>query len=461
VIRTTMTKLTAALTAIWTLAGAGAGQAAETATAAVTAPAAKSDPAPVSDGDTTVGALQGMQILVKRVPGADFVAANLYVKGGARNWTTDNAGVEALALLTAAGGGTEALAKEAFGRRLAHLGSELSAETREDYSVLRLKSLKASWDDSFPLLTDVFLHPALPASEIELQRQRELSMLKHEEDVPDLRLHVLLHQLLYQNHPYQNRAIGTQLTMGKLDAAQLRAHLAKLRETGRLLLVVVGDVDPEHVLAQVKQAFGGLPRGGYRDQPLAAPALAGSRFNAVERKLPTNYIQGAFAGPGWRDPEFAAALVAMRALQFREFVEVRTKRNLSYAPNAGFGTAGAIPWGNLYVTAVDPTTTWRVMLDEAGKLAREPLPAEELAGNKSVFLSNFLMSSETTDGLANLVGNMQLYAGDWRGVRTLPERIRAVSAADVQAFAKKYMHKLQTVYLGDPSKVDKKLFDSM
>jgi zinc protease len=436
----------------------GSAGAAETSAAT---PAATSDAAPVVDGDTTVASMQGMQILVKRLPGADFVAANLYVKGGARNWTKDDAGVEALALLTAAGGGTEQLAKDAFGRRLAQLGSELSAETREDFSVLRLKALQKNWDASFALLTDVFLHPALPAAEIELQRQRELSILKHEEDVPDMRLDVLAHQLRYQNHPYQNRAIGTQLTMSKLDAAQLRAHLGKLRETGRLLLVVVGDVDGAHVLAQVKQSFATLPRGSFKDQLPAPPVLAGARFNAVERKLPTNYILGSFAVPSWRDPDFAAGLVAMRVLGYREFLEVRTKRNLSYAPSARMDAAGAIPWGTLYVTAVDPTVTWGVMLDEAAKLASTPLPATELEGNKSVYLSGFLMASETTDGQANLLGQMQLYAGDWRAVRTLPARIRAVSAADVQAFAKKRLHGLQTVYLGDPSKIDKKLFNSL
>jgi hypothetical protein len=31
----------------------------------------------------------------------------------------------------------------------------------------------------------------------------------------------------------------------------------------------------------------------------------------------------------------------------------------------------------------------------------------------------------------------------------------------VQAFAKKYIHNLQTAYLGDPSKIDKTLFEGL
>jgi predicted Zn-dependent peptidase len=151
----------------------------------------------------------------------------------------------------------------------------------------------------------------------------------------------------------------------------------------------------------------------------------------------------------------------MTALGYREFVEVRTKRNLSYAPAARFSVDQGYPLGTLYVTAVDPQTTWTIMLDEARKLSAQPIGDAELAGTKATFLTSFLMANETTTGQANFLGNCQLFAGDWRAVRKLPEKIRAVTSADVQSFAKQYLHSLQTTYLGDPAKLDKKLFESL
>ena len=436
---------------------------AATTTTATTARAAEdiADVAPLADGDVTTATIHGMQIIVKRVPHAEFVAGQLYVRGGARNWSAADAGVERLALTVAATGGTESLPKEAFVRRLAKLGTELVATSTEDYGVLRMKSLRDHWDDSFALLADAFLHPALPASEIELQRQRQLAELKHEEDVPDLRLGVMAHALVYKGHPYEHRAVGTLATVATLDGGKLRAHLAKLRESGRLVLVVVGDVDAAHVIDASRAAFGALPRGAWRDAPLPKLVVTAPRLVVADKKLATNYILSYFLGPSWRDPDFATALVAMDALQFREFLEVRTKRNLSYAPSAGFNRRSAVPWGLFYVTAVDPKTTMRVMLDEARRLAAEPMKDDELAGNKSVFLSSFLMNAETTDGQASLLAAMQLYTGDWRNARKLPDRIRAVSVADVQAFAKKYIHNLQTAYLGDASKIDKSTFEGL
>jgi zinc protease len=419
------------------------------------------DPPRTTDGDVTVGWVHGMQILVKRVPNAEWVAGQLYIRGGARNWTKQDAGVERLALAASLAGGTETLEKAAFSHRLAKLGAALMTESNEDFSMLQAKSLRAQWDETFALLADAFLHPALPPSEIELQRQRQLAELKHEEDVPDMQLNVLAHRLMFENHPYQQRAIGTPETVAKLDAPALRAHLAKLRETGRLVLVVVGDVDGGEVIERVRATLGGLPRGSWRATALPTLTLAGPRFNPIAKKLATNYIMSMFIGPGWHDSDFSTALVAMDVLQAREFLEVRTKRNLSYAPWAWLSAGSAVPTGALYVTAVDPKAAMTVMLDEAQRLAREPLLDSELAGNKSVFLSRYLMNGETMDGLAGQLARAQLFGGDWHLARTLPARIRAVSVGDVQAFAKRYIHKLQTVYVGDPSKMDRKLFDGL
>ena len=58
-----------------------------------------------------------MQILVKRIPHEKLVAAELFIRGGVRNWTAEKAGVERLALETAVAGGTEKLPKAEFSRQ--------------------------------------------------------------------------------------------------------------------------------------------------------------------------------------------------------------------------------------------------------------------------------------------------------------------------------------------------------
>jgi predicted Zn-dependent peptidase len=423
--------------------------------------AAAADPALETVGDVTSLYRNGLHILVKRDPGAEFVAGQLYVLGGVRNWDKKNAGVEKLAFATAVDGGTQRLNKEAFNARLAALGAGIGAETNEDFSEIRAKSLKSAWPETFGLLAETFVSPALPASELELQRARQLSALAHEQENPDGKLQLLAHQTLFKGHPYENRAAGTAETVAALRLADVQAQLAKLRDRARLLLVVVGDVDPAAVADSADKALAAVPRGSFVLKPLPAVQFSKAALISAEKKLPTNYITSLFVAPGWRSPDFASAMVALQVLNWREFEEVRTKRSLSYAPHAGLNPNRELPDGSLYVTATDPNATMKVMFAEAKRLQQEPVPDKELAGTKAVFLSGFLMRAESTDGQADILAHAQIFGGDFKLARGFPDKVRAVTAVDVQSFAKKSIGHLQTFVLGDPSKLDPALFGEL
>lgn len=423
--------------------------------AVVTQPApVPADPAPVTDGDVTDAWVGGIHVLVKRIPGAETVSTQLYIQGGVRNWGKADAGIEQLAISAAASGGTTKLDKDAFTKKLAELGSSLGAGADSEFSQLNSWSLLPAWEETFALQADAFLNPALPPSEIELQRMQLLGALKAEQSNPDAKLRLLAETGMYRGHPYANRAIGTIESVTALGREQLVAHLAKLRETSRLLLVVVGDLEAKRVLDVTRRLLGDLPRGTYRATEMPAWKSDKGEVTIVEQKLPTTYIQSVFPGPSPRDPEWPVAQVAMSALRARLFEEVRTKRNLSYAPGAWFRGASPVTNGGLYVTAVDPKTTMKVMLDEAKKLRDEPLPAKELEGTKAQLLTDTLMGRQAPSDQGYALAVAQLYAGDWRKERALLDMVKAVTAPQIQAWAKKSITRMKTFVIGDKSKID-------
>jgi len=419
------------------------------------------DKAPVTDGDVTDATINGVHVLVKRVPGAEVVATNLYIRGGARNWGKDNAGIESLALEVASSGGAGSLDKIAFARRLSELGSTIDTGTGFDWSAIRAKGLLKNFDPTLALVADVFLRPLMPDSAVELARAQALVGLQRENEQPDSRLNILVNQTLWAGQPYANRTVGTADTVKALTGAQLKAHLASLRQGSRLLLVVVGDVDPAHVVASVKQAFGTLERGAYVDTPLAAPKFTAPTLVTEQRTLPTNYLQGWFTLPAVASPDYAAARVTMDYLQDQLFEEVRTKRNLSYAPGAYYTMTQAGVIGAVSVSAVDPTTTYKVMQDELRREQSVLISPERLAAAKSTFLTGYINNAEATHGQPAMLASAQLQAGGVRYSRRFLDDVRAVTPAQVQAFAKKYYVNLQTIMLGDPAKLDPALGKSL
>lgn len=423
------------------------------------------DVGPTAEGDVTFATFQGAQLLVKRVPGAEMAAVQLYVRGGARNTGAEDAGLEMLALRAATTGGLtlggQALGKEQLGLLLAANGLTLDATTGRDWSTIAAKGPVGALQTALGLVTGALLAPALPEAEVELARQQQLRLLQQEEEDPDGRLRLLVNQAAWAGHPYEHRPEGTQASVAKLTRAQAAALLAKLRETTRLLLVVVADAEPAQVIASAKALLAAVPRGSWAPPPLPKPAFAAARLTGEARKIPTNYVQAVYTAPTITDPDYAAARVAIRVLSDRLFEEVRTKRNLSYSPHATFeeGEGGAL--GGLYVTAVDPTTTFKVMLGEVRKLYAIPLSEIDLAGARAQTRTGFAMASEATDGQARLLAQGALLAGDWRWAKGYLAQIDKVTAHEVMTFAKQHMQKLQVVILGDPAKLDHALATSL
>jgi zinc protease len=419
-----------------------------------------SDGQQVVDGDVTEFAIGGATVLVKRLPHQPVTSCQLFIRGGVRNWSATNAGVEKLALESAINGGIDGMSKPTFQGRLAALGTQLGAESGEDYALIGFKSLDRNFVESFKLMVAAFRFPQLPDGEIALQRQLMLSELRAEEENPDGLLSKLLHAQLYRGLPYAWRAEGTPATLASLTRQDLVQHLARLRETSRLVLIVVGNVDPGEVAQLARRAFGDLPRGRYVETRLQAPQPEASSADLIDRPLPTHYLIEAFPAPTWGDADLAVGVVAMNALREKLFEEVRTRRELSYAPSAGLSPRG-LGEGYLYVTAVDVAKTQGVMQEVVREYQAGRIDPERLEGDKRIFLTNFLMQSETTGGQGDLLAGAELIGGDWRLGRDLPARVKRVRAAEVAAFLSRYLRNLQIIMLGKTEGLNPRQFEGM
>jgi zinc protease len=419
------------------------------------------EPKLVVDGDVTEAQVSGMTILVKNVKGAELVTTELVVRGGARNWTAKNAGIEQLAFEVAATGGTTTLDRNAFARKLAGIGGTLSTSTGRAATTMVAKGPRAAFDDLFSLLTASFLNPAMKKDDIEVAREQQLAGITAQMDDPDARLQNLVRDVVWKKHPYANPAEGTVDSVKKLTTSQLTAHLQKLRETSRLLWVVVGDIDAAHVVDVVAKATAEMRAGSFVAKPVTAPVFKAATLFAEKRALPTNYIQAMGNAPKPGTASYAAAQAMNGHLWEKMFEEVRTKRNLSYAPGLRFDVSEAGAMQGIYVTAVDPATTLPVMFDVLKQAQTTPLTPDELAAAKAKARTGMLTSQQTTDAQAAALVSGVLFAGDWRMQRKLVDDIAKLTSADLQAYAKDYFGRMQMVVLGDPSKVTKALASSM
>jgi len=400
--------------------------------------------------------VNGLKVLLKRREGSLTVAAGLFIRGGSANINAQNAGIETL-MLSVATEASQNFPREKMRSELSRMGTVIGSSSNNDYSVLSLATTRMNFDRSWQIFSDVVLRPSFTNDDVKLVQERQVVSLSDDTDNPDVYLQKLQERVAYAGHPYLNSTNGTPETVAKLTPQDLRDFHQKLMETSRLLLVIVGDLNPTDVRSLVIASFGKLPRGNYVPKPVPQLAFDKSTVEVTPRELPTNYIQGLFTAPSLTSPDIYAMRIASSLLRDRVFEEVRVKRNLSYAPDAFLRTQAANV-GGLYVTAVEANTSIKVMLNEINRLQTEQVSRDDIQGVVAQYLTTYYLGQETNAAQAGELAQYELIGGGWRNSVDFLEKLLAVTPADVQRVSQKYMKNIRFVVLGNPKSVDSGVF---
>ena len=404
-------------------------------------------------------AANGLKTIHRRITGNEVVAVQIYFRGGARNISDKDAGVESL-LFEVASEGTKNFSKSEINRELARMGTVIDADTEYDFSVMMMRTVRRNFDRSWQLLADMILNPNCDEKEVALIKDQIISVLRQQNDSPESSVALLSNKLLYASHPYFNSPIGTVESVRALTSADVRAHHAKLLQTSRMLVVVVGNVTPEEVKRKVEGSFGKLPRGDYK--PEAPPIFAKAStpdFQIVERPVATNYIRGSFAAPPLESPDYAAFSITMNILQQLFFQEVRVKRNLTYGADATLLSNGANS-AFISVTTPKPNEAISVMFDQIDFMQRQVIRAEGLKAIISGFLTNYYTKLETNDAQAAKLAEYELLGGGWRRDQTWLDEVSRITPEDVNRVSKKYLRNFHFAVMGDKRQFDRDLFMS-
>jgi predicted Zn-dependent peptidase len=356
--------------------------------------------------------------------------------------------------------GSKKYPREKIRKEFSRTASSIGSGAGYDYSVMSFASTKENFQSSWDVFTDVIINPSFLPSDVELTRERLLTVLRDDEDTPDSFLDSLEQKLIYAKHPYEKNPRGKIQTISKLSATDLKAYHQKMFQTSRLLLIIVGnfsDTGISNLKQLLTNTIGKLPQGNYIKKPTLPINFTQPSIDITEKPLETNYIKGIFAAPNLADPDYYAMKVAITILQQNVYREVRDVRNLSYAPNAEMKNSAANT-ANIYVTTNEPNRAVVVMLDEIAKLKNEPVAKEELPEISSFFLTQYFVKNETNANQVTELAAFELLGKGWRESGTFLDSIRKVTPADIQRVSQKYMKNLRFVFIGDPNKVDKKVF---
>lgn len=403
-----------------------------------------------ADTGTVAYDVDGLRV-IHRHGGGDIVVANLYLLGGVRQVTPSNAGIELL-LLEAAEQGTRTYSRDRLRRTMAQLGTTISHSVGVDWSSVRMLATRATLDSTWRVLASRVMEPAFDSADVARVQRQLVQAVRQREDSPDAQVEFVADSFAFSGHPYAVAPAGTEASLSSLTLADLRRYHQTQVVKSRMLLVVVGNVTRDHIERLVRATLARLPAGNYRWSLPDTLPRRGAAVATINRSLPTNYILGLYPGPRADSPDYHALRIATAILSGQLFSEVRSRRNLTYAVDAPF-IERAVSAGGLYVTTVQPELTVEVMRRELLDLQTGMVDPRGLERLILQFSTQYFLDNESGAQQADFLARAELFFGDFRRADRFSEELRAITPADIQRAALRYMRDVQFVYVGNARQV--------
>jgi zinc protease len=248
---------------------------------------------------------------------------------------------------------------------------------------------------------------------------------------------------MFAGTPYAHDPLGTRPSFDATTAAALQDFYKKWYTPGNAILVIVGDVEPVATLAKVKQLYGDIANHPVPEHPAINLAPVKPESFTLDSNLP--YVLGfvAYRMPGTDSPDYAAAQIMADVLASQR-ADLYGMVPAGKALYAGFGLAEAYPKASVgYAEVALPAgADATVPINEARQIiegyALKGLPQDLFDAAKRSEIASAEFQRNSIPGLASVWSEALTAEG-----RNSPDddlqAIRAVTLADVNRVAKKYL----------------------
>src|SRR5204863_3872562 len=137
--------------------------------------------------------------------------------------------------------------------------------------------------DGLDLLADCIVDPRLATADVTSAQRDQLALVADADADASRAAARLFAQTLYRDHPYALDPLGTADSVANLTADDLAALYRDRYPISRLVIAVVGDVDPDAVVAAVERRFAAAAHPRRLAPAVAAPVVDGRP--AAEREV--------------------------------------------------------------------------------------------------------------------------------------------------------------------------------
>jgi zinc protease len=390
----------------------------------------------------------GLRLLVKEDHRLPFVEFRTVLKGGVLAETTENSGITLL-LAKALLKGTGSRTAVQIATEIESVGGGIDSYGGNNSFGVNAEVMSSDFKTGLDLVSDVLLNPIFPPGELERERDVQIAGIYAQRDDLLKSASLAMRRAMFGDGGYGLDPLGTEATVQKLQAADLKSFHQRLVTPDNCVLAIYGDVNADEVKAAVEKTFANwkpksaLPPGGEKAVESRPKTGSPRRVEETRDKKQAVLVVGFPGTTMFDDDRYALELIqeSCSDLGSRLFLRIREQLGLAYYVGAQ-NLAGLEPGFFAFYTGTEPAKVELVekeLLKEAELLRHEGLTAEELKRAKAKIIGQKKIARQELGHLASTTALDELYGLGYQRTEQDDAKYEAVTLEQIKAVAQKYL----------------------
>ncbi|HWC76944.1 MAG TPA: pitrilysin family protein [Blastocatellia bacterium] len=406
----------------------------------------------------------GMVLLLMEQREIPLISFNMVIKAGS---TADPAGKEGIASLTAAllRKGTKARTADQISSDLDFIGGQLNATATHDYSNAFAEFVKKDIAKGLDLLAEVVLTPQFPQDEVTKLLKQRIDGVKAAKDQAQGVIGNYFNTYLYGSHPYGRASGGDETSLAAITRDDVQKFYQANYTPANTILAVAGDFDSAEMERLLRAKFGAWPAKTAPTMSIpAVTPFAGKKLLLVDKpdSTQTFYLIGN-TGITRTNPDrfYIRVINTLFGGRFTSMLntELRIKSGLSYGARSSFVERKERGPFIISTFTANETTEKAIdlTLEVLKRLHEKGITEEELKSAKTYIKGQYPPTIETTDQLAGVIAQLELYGLDQSEVNGLYAKIDSMTVADARRVIKEHfpLDNLVFVLIGKAEEINK------
>ena len=276
---------------------------------------------------------------------------------------------------------------------------------------------------------------------------------------PRARLGEQIEAALFLNHPYGRPVIGWRHEMEQLSRDDALAFYRRFYGPNGAVVVIAGDVEPAQARKLAEETYGTIKRNdliGPRKRPTEPPPAAARSLTMADARVEQPFLQRVYLVPSFATAERGEsealdllAHILGSGSNSRLYRTLAVDKPIAVMAAAGYdGSALDMSKFTVYGSP-RPGVTLQQFEAEADAVIAEVIAkgvsADELERVKSRLIADATYAQDNQATMARWYGAALMTGATVQDVQRWPDRIRAVTAAQIQDAARKWLDKKRSV----------------